>query len=58
MTNLRNGAFPAVLSRDRILVATSLLIGVVLAMCAGFGMLRPTLERGDALEVRLADLQR
>jgi type IV pilus assembly protein PilO len=27
-------------------------------MGVGFGVLRPTLERGDALEVRLADLQR
>ena len=58
MTNLRNGVSPAVLSRDRILVGAPLLIGVALAMGVGFGVLRPTLERGDALEVRLADLQR
>ena len=58
MTNLRNGVSPAVLSRDRILVGAPLLIGVALAMGAGLGVLRPTLERGDALEVRLADLQR
>ena len=57
MTNLRNGASPAVLSRDRILVGAPLLIGVALAMGVGFGMLRPTLERVDALEARLADLQ-
>ena len=57
MTNLRNGASPALLSRDRILVAAPLLIGVALAMGVGFGMLRPTLERVDALEARLADLQ-
>ena len=57
MTNLRNGASSAALSRDRILVGTPLLIGVVLAMGVGFGMLRPTLERVDALEARLADLQ-
>ena len=58
MTNLRNGASPALLSRDRILVGAPLLIGVALAMGVGFGVLRPTLERGDALEARLADLQR
>ena len=58
MTNLRNGVSPAVLSRDRILVGAPLLIGVALAMGVGFGVLRTTLERGDALEVRLADLQR
>ena len=58
MTNLRNGVSPAVLSRDRILVGAPLLIGVALAMGVGFGVLRPTLERGDALDVRLADLQR
>ena len=58
MTNLRNGVSPAVLSRDRILVGAPLLIDVALAMGVGFGVLRPTLERGDALEVRLADLQR
>ena len=58
MTNLRSGASPGLLSRDRILVGTPLLIGVALAMGVGFGVLRPTLERGDALEVRLADLQR
>ena len=58
MTNLRNGASPSLLSRDRILVGAPLLIGVALAMGVGFAMLRPTLERGDALEVRLADLQR
>ena len=57
MTNLRNGASPALLSRDRILVGAPLLIGVALAMGVGFGMLRPTLERVDALEARLADLQ-
>ena len=57
MTNLRSGASPALLSRDRILVAAPLLIGVALAMGVGFGMLRPTLERVDALEARLADLQ-
>ena len=57
MTNLRNGASSAALSRDRILVGTPLLIGVALAMGVGFGMLRPTLERVDALEARLADLQ-
>ena len=57
MTNLRNGASAAVLSRDRILVGAPLLIGVALAMGVGFGVVRPTLERVDALEVRLADLQ-
>ena len=57
MTNLRNGASPALLSRDRILVGAPLFIGVALAMGVGFGMLRPTLERVDALEARLADLQ-
>ena len=57
MTNLRNGASPALLSRDRILVGTPLLIGVALAMGVGFGMLRPTLDHVDALEARLADLQ-
>ena len=57
MTNLRNGRSSAALSRDRILVGTPLLIGVVLAMGVGFGMLGPTLERVDALEARLADLQ-
>ena len=58
MTNLRNGASSALLSRDRILVGAPLLIGVALAMGVGFGVLRPTLGRGDVLEVRLADLQR
>ena len=58
MTNLRNEVSPALLSRDRILVGVPLLIGFALAIGVGFGVLRPTLERGDALEVRLADLQR
>ena len=58
MTNLRNGASPASLSRDRILVGAPLLIGVVLAIGVGVGVLRPTLGRIEALEVRLADLQR
>ena len=58
MTNLRNGASPALLSRDRILVGAPLLIGVVLAIGVGVGVLRPTLARVDALQVRLADLQR
>jgi type IV pilus assembly protein PilO len=57
MTNLRNGASPALLSRDRILVGAPLLTGVLLAMGVGVGMLRPTLERVDVLETRLADLQ-
>ena len=56
MTNLRSGASPGLLSRDRILVGTPLLIGFALAMGVGFGVLRPTLERVDALEARLADL--
>ena len=58
MTNLRNGASPALLSRDRILVGAPLLIGVVLAVGVGVGVLRPTLERVDLLEARLEDLQR
>ena len=58
MTNLRNGVSPALLSRDRILVGVPLLIGVLLAVGVGVGILRPTLERIDSLEVRLADLQR
>ena len=57
MTNLRNGTSPALLSRDRILVGAPLLIGVALAMGVGFGVVRPTRERVDALEVRLSDLQ-
>ena len=58
MTNLRNGAAPALLSRERILVGAPLLIGVVLAVGVGVGVLRPTLERVDVLEARLEDLQR
>ena len=58
MTNLRNGAAPALLSRERILVGAPLLIGVVLAVGVGVGVLRPTLERVDLLEARLEDLQR
>ena len=57
MTNLRNGASPGLLSRDRILVGVPLLIGVLLAVGVGVGILRPTLERVDVLEARLADLQ-
>ena len=57
MTNLRNGASPALLSRDRILVGVPLLIGVLLAVGVGVGILRPTLERIDSLEARLVDLQ-
>ena len=57
MTNLRNGASPAVLSRDRILVGAPFLIGVLLAVGVGVGILRPTLERVDSLEVRLVNLQ-
>ena len=57
MTNLRNGASPGLLSRDRILVGTPLVIGVLLAMGVGVGALRPTLERVDSLEDRLVDLQ-
>ena len=56
MTNLRNGPSPALLSRDRILVGAPLLLGVALAMGVVFMTLRPTLERVDALEARLADL--
>ena len=37
MTNLRNGASPAVLSREKILVGAPLLIGLVLAMGVFFG---------------------
>ena len=58
MTNLGNGAAPALLSRERILVGAPLLIGVVLAVGVGVGVLRPTLERVDVLEARLEDLQR
>ena len=58
MTNLRNGAAPALLSGERILVGAPLLIGVVLAVGVGVGVLRPTLERVDLLEARLEDLQR
>ena len=58
MTNLGNGAAPALLSRERILVGAPLLIGVVLAVGVGVGVLRPTLERVDLLEARLEDLQR
>ena len=57
MTNLRNGASPGLLSRDRILVGVPLLIGVLLAVGVGVGILRPTLERVDSLEDRLVDLQ-
>ena len=57
MTNLRNGAAPALLRRDRILVGAPLLIGVVLAVGVGVGVLRPTLERVDLLEARMEDLQ-
>ena len=58
MTNLRNGASPGLLSRDSILVGVPLLIGVLLAVGVGVGILRPTLERVNVLEARLADLQR
>ena len=58
MTNLRNGVSPALLSRDRILVGVPLLISVLLAVGVGVGILRPTRERVDSLEARLADLQR
>ena len=58
MTNLGNGAAPALLSRERILVGAPLLIGVVLAVGVGVGVLRPTLEWVDVLEARLEDLQR
>ena len=57
MTNLRNGASPGLLSRDSILVGVPLLIGVLLAVGVGVGILRPTLERADAFEDRLVDLQ-
>ena len=57
MTNLRNGASPGLLSRDRILVGVPLLIGVLLAVGVGVGILRPTLERADSFEDRLVDLQ-
>ena len=58
MTNLRSGASPGLLSRDSILVGVPLLIGVLLAVGVGVGILRPTLERVNVLEARLADLQR
>ena len=57
MTNLSVGSRVSLLSRERILFGVPLLITLLLAAGFGWFLIRPVLERVEALETRTAEIQ-
>ena len=57
MTNLSVGSRVSLLSRERILFGVPLLITLLLTIGFGWFLIRPALERVEALEARMAEIQ-
>ena len=57
MTNLSVGSRVSLLSRERILFGVPLLITLLLTIGFGWFLIRPALERVEALEARTAEIQ-